>query len=70
MNFELTDRAEIDINDMNFDKNGNFMMQIIATDAYSYKHLAQMLDGYDCPAILVSLDYQILATTSLGHEKN
>lgn len=38
------------------------MMQIIATDAYSYKHLAQMLDGYDCPAILVSLDYQILAT--------
>lgn len=62
MNLELTDSAEIDINDISFDKNGGFMMQVIATDAYSYKHLAQMLDGYDCPAILVSLDYQILAT--------
>ncbi|MCB5161289.1 sigma-54 interaction domain-containing protein [Marinomonas algarum] len=36
-------------------------MNIIATDAPSSKGLANMLEGYDCPAILVSVDYQILA---------
>jgi transcriptional regulator with PAS, ATPase and Fis domain len=57
----LTDLIIIDINDFVFDKN-DIYMQIITTDAGSYKHLAQMLEGYDCPAILVSLNYQILAT--------
>lgn len=36
-------------------------MDIIASDSPSYEGLASMLEGYDCPAILVSVDYQILA---------
>ena len=38
-------------------------MQIISSDS-SNRHaaLGSMLDAYDCPAILVSADYQILAT--------
>lgn len=38
-------------------------MQIIAKDTNS--DLANMLNGYDCPAILVTADYQILATNQL-----
>lgn len=36
-------------------------MNIIASDSSSYEGLASMLEGYDCPAILVSVDYRILA---------
>jgi hypothetical protein len=35
-------------------------MQLIATD--KVRDLGAMLEGYECPAILVSADYQILAT--------
>ncbi|MGB3384045.1 MAG: sigma 54-interacting transcriptional regulator [Marinomonas sp.] len=37
-------------------------MTIIASDRLPYGALSNMLEGYDCPAILVSVDYQILAT--------
>ena len=37
-------------------------MTIIASDKNQNHHLSYMLEGYDCPAILVSADYQILAT--------
>lgn len=40
------------------------LMNIIATDAIA-SPLKNMLDGYECPAILVSVDYQILATNTL-----
>ena len=50
---------EIDNNDKVFVKNGS-IMQLIATDINS--DLAGMLNGYDCPAILVTPDYRILAT--------
>lgn len=43
-------------------------MNIIATDLPSTEGLANMLEGYDCPAILVSVDYQILATNQ--HYRN
>ncbi|WP_111638827.1 sigma-54 interaction domain-containing protein [Marinomonas shanghaiensis] len=36
-------------------------MNIIASDSSSFDGLASMLEGYDCPAILVSVDYRILA---------
>ncbi|MGJ8645288.1 MAG: sigma-54 interaction domain-containing protein [Marinomonas colpomeniae] len=36
-------------------------MDVIVSDGPSYEVLASMLEGYDCPAILVSIDYQILA---------
>ena len=36
-------------------------MNIITSDATSYDALADMLEGYECPAILVSIHYQILA---------
>lgn len=36
-------------------------MNIIASDSPSLEGLTSMLEGYDCPAILVSVDYQILA---------
>ena len=36
-------------------------MNIISSDAPTYETLANMLEGYDCPAILVSVDYHILA---------
>ncbi|MDG1851895.1 MAG: sigma 54-interacting transcriptional regulator, partial [Gammaproteobacteria bacterium] len=40
-------------------------MQLIASDHPSLNSpMAAMLDGYDCPAILVSADYEILATNS------
>lgn len=35
-------------------------MNLIASD--QNKQLSEMLEGYDCPAILVSVDYEILAT--------
>lgn len=35
---------------------------LIATDNPSVATLGRMLEGYDCPAILVSADYRILAT--------
>ncbi|MFK7864138.1 MAG: sigma-54 interaction domain-containing protein [Pseudohongiellaceae bacterium] len=35
-------------------------MSFIASDHSN--HLSEMLEGFDCPAILVSIDYQILAT--------
>ena len=35
-------------------------MQLITTD--KARDLGAMLEGYECPAILVSADYQILAT--------
>lgn len=38
-------------------------MQIIAKD--TNRDLANMLNGYNCPAILVTADYQILATNQL-----
>ncbi len=37
---------------------------LIATDNPSVSTLGRMLEGYDCPAILVSADYRILATNS------
>lgn len=37
-------------------------MDLIATDAHNSQSLAYMLEAYDCPAILVSPQYQILAT--------
>ena len=40
-------------------------MNIIASDVPSYEGMANMLEGYDCPAILVSVDYQILAINQL-----
>ncbi|MCZ2720744.1 PAS domain-containing protein [Marinomonas sp. 15G1-11] len=40
-------------------------MNIIASDYPSHEGLVGMLEGYDCPAILVSVDYQILATNQL-----
>ncbi|MBR7887916.1 sigma 54-interacting transcriptional regulator [Marinomonas sp. A79] len=43
-------------------------MNIIATDSPSTEGLANMLEGYDCPAILVSVEYQILATNQ--HYRN
>jgi transcriptional regulator with PAS, ATPase and Fis domain len=46
---------------LNFDKNGKHFMNIIASDSSSFDGLASMLEGYDCPAILVSVDYRILA---------
>ena len=42
-------------------------MSIIASDQPPV-HIAQMLEGYDCPAILVSTEYQILATNGLYRE--
>jgi len=40
-------------------------MESIATDRYAVPEaLSNMLEGYDCPAILVSTDYEILATNS------
>lgn len=36
-------------------------MDMIVSDSVSHSGLASMLEGYDCPAILVSVDYQILA---------
>jgi len=41
-------------------------MQIIAKD--TNPDMASMLNGYDCPAILVSADYQILASNHLYEE--
>lgn len=38
-----------------------FFMDIIASDATFPRVLENMLEGYHCPAILVSVDYQILA---------
>lgn len=43
-------------------------MKIIASDAPFSEGLASMLEGYDCPAILVSVDYQILAVNQLYRE--
>jgi len=41
-------------------------MTLLASDKNSVNSaLANMLEGYDCPAILVSVDYQILATNRL-----
>jgi DNA-binding NtrC family response regulator len=42
-------------------------MQIIASD--TNPDLAAMLNGYDCPAILVTADYRILAANDLYLEK-
>jgi transcriptional regulator with PAS, ATPase and Fis domain len=40
-------------------------MTVVATDRYTVPlALSSMLEGYDCPAILVSTDYEILATNS------
>ncbi|WP_216824982.1 sigma-54 interaction domain-containing protein [Agarilytica rhodophyticola] len=39
-------------------------MKLIASDRAT-SPLRSMLEGYDCPAILVSVDYQILATNNL-----
>ncbi|PCJ28729.1 MAG: Fis family transcriptional regulator [SAR86 cluster bacterium] len=44
------------------DINDNIVMSIISSD--SVLTLRSMLEGYDCPAILVSADYEILATNS------
>lgn len=38
-------------------------MQIIAAD--TSKKLAYMLNGFDCPVILVTSEYQILAANQL-----
>jgi len=38
-------------------------MQVITSDVSP--HMAAMLEGYDCPAILVTADYRILATNEL-----
>jgi len=43
-------------------------MDIIASDAPFSEELASMLEGYECPAILVSVDYQILAVNQLYRE--
>lgn len=43
-------------------------MTIIATDQPATQ-LALMLEGYDCPAILVSVDYRILATNRRYQEQ-
>jgi len=41
-------------------------MQLISSDANNeHASLGAMLDAYDCPAILISADYQILATNTL-----
>lgn len=42
---------------------GNYM-DIIQSDAGSQRKLSAMLEGYDCPAILVSANYEILAYNS------
>jgi len=42
-------------------------MRLIATDAST--DIASMLDGYDVPAILVSAEYQILATNDLYQQR-
>ncbi|REG83196.1 sigma-54 interaction domain-containing protein [Marinomonas pollencensis] len=39
-------------------------MDVFASDASPFYSLSHMLEGYDCPAILVSVDYQILATNA------
>lgn len=45
-------------------------MNIIASDTSStIKLLAKMLESYDCPAILVSAEYQILATNGLYEQQ-
>lgn len=42
---------------------------VIARDGFSQvSALESMLEGYDCPAILVSADYEILATNNLYRE--
>jgi transcriptional regulator with PAS, ATPase and Fis domain len=46
-----------------FDINGNYLMETIITD--KVPAMSAMLDGYDCPAILVSAEYEILATNKL-----
>ena len=53
----------------NFAKYDNTCMNIIASDSPIYEGLANMLEGYDCPAILVSVDYQILAINQLYREE-
>ena len=42
---------------------GNYM-NIIQSDGGSQSTLSAMLEGYDCPAILVSANYEILAYNS------
>ncbi len=42
-------------------------MQLIALETNA--DIAQMLDGFDCPAILVTAQYQILATNSLYEKR-
>ena len=42
---------------------GNYM-NIIQSDGGSQSTLSAMLEGYDCPAILVSANYEILASNS------
>ena len=39
-------------------------MDIIQSDSGSQRNLSAMLEGYDCPAILVSTNYEILAYNS------
>ena len=39
-------------------------MDIIQSDSGSQRNLSAMLEGYDCPAILVSANYEILAYNS------
>lgn len=39
-------------------------MQVIASDRLMTETLTSMLEGYDCPAILVSSNYQIIATNT------
>lgn len=44
-------------------------MDKIASDKAPHHSLAPMLEGYDCPAILVSADYEILATNQMYTER-
>lgn len=41
---------------------------LIATDSLNAAALGHMLEGYDCPAILVAADYRILATNAAYRE--
>ena len=56
----------------NFDKifaESDITMSLIVSDQNAIASgLTHMLEGYECPAILVSADYQILATNNLYRE--
>ena len=51
-----------------YDKNGDIMQLITSDHPTLTSPMAAMLDGYDCPAILVSADYEILATNTRYQE--